>query len=159
MKKWQKITLIVIGTIIIAIILDIVSIYTRNKPIFAIKDDIDCSSNVYRGLLYDTYDCMEYSVPQIVTKWADYSCITEENEMIIGKIKDIKDNYIIITGTSDNIYLKHNDEAHITLSNNPSIKGANNLIIGQFVKIRPTNVQETYPIVVTTDEIEIISGS
>lgn len=71
MKKWLKISLIVVGIFALCIILDIVSIYTRNKPIFAIKNDTD---QVYRGLLYDTYNCSEFPIPQIKAKWNKFSC-------------------------------------------------------------------------------------
>lgn len=74
MKKWLKITLIIAGVFIICVVLDVVSIYTMNKPVFAIKYDCDCADQVYHGLLYDTYNCHEYSAPQIKAKWVKYTC-------------------------------------------------------------------------------------
>ena len=155
MKKWLKISLIVVGVFVLCIILDIVSIYTRNKPIFAIKNDAD---QVYRGLLYDTYNCQEYPTPQIKAKWNKFSCAVSNTQIIIiGKITDIKDNYVVIKGLSDNNYLKTNREAEITLENNPSIKGESNLIIGQYIKLYPISIDEKYPSIITTNEIVVIS--
>ena len=155
MKKWLKISLIVVGLFALCIILDIVSIYTRNKPLFAIKDD---ANQVYRGLLYDTYNCQEYPAPQIKAKWNKFSCtVSNTQNIIIGKITDIKDKYVVINGLSDDNSLKTNEEAEITLENNPSIKGANNLIIGQYIKLYPISIDEKYPSIITTNEIEVIS--
>lgn len=157
MKKWLKISLIVVGVFALCIILDIVSIYTRNKPIFAIKDDCDCSEQVYRGLLYDTYNCLEYPTPQIKAKWNKFSCaVSNTQNIIIGKIIDIKDKYVVINGVSDNNYLKTNQESHISLNNNPKIIGTNDLIIGQCIKLTPISIQETYPTVISTDSINVI---
>lgn len=158
MKKWLKIILTIVGIFILCIVLDIVSIYTRNKPIFAIKDDCDCADQIYYGLFYNTYNCLEYPTPQIKMKWNKFSCKTSNTQnIIIGKITDIKDKYVVINGLSDNNSLKTNEKAEITLENNPIIKGANNLIIGQYIKLYPTSIAEVYPILITTNEIEIIS--
>ena len=70
MKKWLKIGLIIIGVIISCLIIDLVSIFTLNRPIFAIKKD-----GYYMGLFYDTYNCLEYSIPQIKTKGTKFSCM------------------------------------------------------------------------------------
>lgn len=160
MKKSFKIVLIVIGIFVLCIVLDIVSIFTLNKPIFAIKDDCDCTDQIYRGLLYDTYNCLEYPTPQIKAKWTKFSCAENVNTTLIyGKITEIKDNYIVITTLKSNSSIKINDEAHITLSNNPKINGANNLIVGQYIQVKPKFIEEKYPVMITTDEIEIVSYS
>ena len=154
MKKWLKISLIIVEVFALCIILDIVSIYTRNKPIFAINNDAD---QVYRGLLYDTYNCQEYPTPQIKAKWNKFSCaVSNTQNIIIGKITDIKDKYVVINGLSDNNTLKTNQESHINLNNNPKIIVTNNLIIGQCIKLTPISIQETYPTVISTDVINVI---
>lgn len=158
MKKWLKIVLISVGIFAFCIVIDIVSIYTLNKPIFAIKDDCDCTDQVYKGLLYDTYNCWEYPTPQIKMKWNKFSCAGYNTQnIIIGKIIDVKDKYVVVNSLSDNNFLKASGEAEITLENNPNIKGANNLIIGQYIKLYPTSIAEVYPIIITTNEIEVIS--
>lgn len=155
MKKWLKIILIIIGIFIVGIGLDIVSIYTLNKPIFAIKDDCDCADQVYKGLLYDTYNCLEYPNPQIKAKWTKYSC-NDNKGFVIGKIIELKDNYIVIKGVNDNNNLAYDEEAHISLTNNPKIEGTNNLIVGQYIKLIPFTIQEIYPSIMYTNKIEII---
>ena len=96
MKKFIKIFLIIIGIIILSIVIDLVCIFTINRPIFAIKDDCDCLYSVYRGLFYDTYNCPEYSVPQIKAKGTKFSCanvIVDIGDIveIVDTTKDIKD--------------------------------------------------------------------
>lgn len=156
MKKSVKIMIIGIGLTILLIGLDLSSILIINKPIFALKEDCDCADKVYYGLLYNTYNCHKQDKAQIKLKWTKFKC---EKIVIIGKIIDIKDTYLVIKGVSDNNYLKTNDEAHISLINNPKISGANNLIIGQYVKVNSSHINEIYPSLVTTDEIKIISAT
>lgn len=71
MKKWMKITLGVIGGIVLLLIIDLGCIFTINRPLFAIKKD---NGSVYKGILYDTYNCAEYSVPQIKAKGTKFIC-------------------------------------------------------------------------------------
>lgn len=71
MKKWMKITLGVIGGIVLLLIVDLGCIFTINRPLFAIKKD---NGSVYKGILYDTYSCAEYSVPQIKAKGTKFIC-------------------------------------------------------------------------------------
>lgn len=73
MKKGLKITLGVIGGIILLFAIDLICIFTINRPLLAIKKD-----NVYRGLLYDTHLCSEYTVPQIKQKGAKFTCAVLE---------------------------------------------------------------------------------
>ena len=56
---------------IICVSIDLISIFNFNKPVFAIRDD---NLNRYIGLFYDTYDCLEYSVPQIKMKGTKFTC-------------------------------------------------------------------------------------
>ena len=96
MKKFIKIFLIIISIIILSIIIDLVCIFTINRPIFAIKDDCDCLYSVYRGLFYDTYNCPEYSAVQIKAKGTKFSCTNVIVDIgnvvdIVDTTKDIKD--------------------------------------------------------------------
>lgn len=75
MRKWLKVTLLIIGIIIISIIIDIICILYFSRPIFAIKE----SENIYKGIFYDTYNCLEFSIPQIKRKGVKFSCITNIN--------------------------------------------------------------------------------
>lgn len=88
MKKNIKIILTIISIIILCFILDIVCIFTINKPIFAIKKD-----NIYKGIFYNTYNCSEYTVPQIKSKKTKFTC----SDIKIGTVINIKDldNYNI----------------------------------------------------------------
>lgn len=86
MKKWLKIILGFVGMIILCILLDIICIFTINRPIFAIKNE---GANVYKGLFYDTYNCLEYSIPQIKIKCTKFSCTT--GTIDVGKIVEIVD--------------------------------------------------------------------
>lgn len=71
MKKWLKITLGVIGGIVLLLVIDLGCIFIINRPLFAIKKD---NGSVYKGILYDTYNCAEYSVPQIKVKGTKFTC-------------------------------------------------------------------------------------
>lgn len=90
MKKIIKICLIIIGIIILTIIIDLICIFTINRPIFAIKDDCDCLYSIYKGIFYDTYNCPEYSVPQVKAKGTKFSCANIR--IAIGNVVEIVDN-------------------------------------------------------------------
>lgn len=90
MKKWLKITLGIIGIIVLVIVIDITCIFTIHKPLFAIRSENNGSNNeVYHGLFYNTYNCAEYSIPQIKAKWTKFSCAVGKDD--IGKVVEIKD--------------------------------------------------------------------
>ena len=90
MKKWLKITLGVIGGIVLLLVVDLVCIFTILRPLFAIKEDNGDSVNiVYRGLLYDTLYCHEYSTPQVKSKGTKISCAVERVD--VGEVVSIKD--------------------------------------------------------------------
>ena len=89
MKKFIKIFLIIIGIIILSVIIDLICIFAINRPLFAIKDDCDCTYFIYRGLFYDTYNCHEYSIPQIKTKGTKFSCANLRID--IGNVVEIVD--------------------------------------------------------------------
>ncbi len=86
MKKGFKITLGVLGVIVLLFGLDLVCILTINRPIFAIQKE---EGTVYKGFFYDTYSCAEYSVPQIKAKGTKFSC--SDVKLNIGKIVNIID--------------------------------------------------------------------
>lgn len=83
MKRCIKIVIVVI---ILLFIIDIVCIFMVNRPLFAIQND---GGNVYRGLFYDTYNCAEYSTPQIKRKGLKLAC--SDVNVNIGKVVSIKD--------------------------------------------------------------------
>lgn len=90
MKKSKKIILKVIGIFIMLLILDLVCIFLINRPLLAIKQDNGDSVNlIYKGLFYDTYNCHEYSIPQIKLKGTKFACAIERVD--IGKVVKIKD--------------------------------------------------------------------
>lgn len=104
MSKWIKITLGVVGVIVLLFAIDIVCVFTIDKPLFAIKEDNEDSVNlVYKGLLYDTYICHEYSVPQIKRKGSKFSCTLiniVENKESTYKPTDVKNVSISISDIS-----------------------------------------------------------
>lgn len=73
MNKYLKIFLIVIISIFLLVVVDLTCIFTINRPIIAIKKD-----NVYYGIFYDSYHCMEYSVLQIQPKNSKFSCVVSK---------------------------------------------------------------------------------
>lgn len=65
------------GAITLLFGIDLICIFTINKPLFAIKEDNgDSVNSIYRGLFYDTYNCHEYSMPQIKIKGSKFICAT-----------------------------------------------------------------------------------
>lgn len=75
MKNWVKIILGVIGIIVLCIAIDLISIFIFYKPLFAIKQDNgDSVDSIYKGLLYDTYNCHDNSLIKITYKGSDFSC-------------------------------------------------------------------------------------
>lgn len=86
MKKYLKIIFGIIGLIVLLFVIDIVCIFTINRPLFAIQND---GGNVYRGIFYDTYNCMEYSTPQIKAKGTKFTC--SNVKLNVGKVVSIKD--------------------------------------------------------------------
>ena len=97
MKKSLKIILIVIGILILYFIIDLICIFTINRPLFAIREDNGDSVNIiYGGLIYDTYNCFEHSSMQIVFKWKKYSC---DNTINIKKFNNY-DFEVVVTEPS-----------------------------------------------------------
>ena len=93
MKKFIKVFSIIIGIIILSVVIDLVCIFTINRPLFAIKVR---TPYTYIGIFYDTYNCPEYSVPQIKYKGTKFSCAISRSDIgdvveIVDTTKDIKD--------------------------------------------------------------------
>ena len=85
----NKILKIIIGMVIILIfllIIDLASIYINNKPIFAVQAR---QPYTYTGILYNVYNCPEYSTPQIKAKSTKFSCAINTTTSV--KIKEIID--------------------------------------------------------------------
>jgi len=75
MKKWIKIILGVICVVVLLIIIDLICIFTISRPLFAIKTKNNGSVNdIYKGILYDTYFCNNYSITHITYKGSNFSC-------------------------------------------------------------------------------------
>lgn len=90
MNRYLKNTIIITGVIILLLILDLICIFTINRPLLAIKEDNGDSVNlIYRGIIYDTYKCQEYSSPQIKSKNTKFNC--NISRIDIGKVTDIVD--------------------------------------------------------------------
>lgn len=93
MKIFIKVFLIIIGVIFLSIVIDLICIFTINRPIFAIQVR---TPYTYIGIFYNTYNCPEYSVPQLKTKGTKFSCATSRSDIgvvveIVDTTKDIKD--------------------------------------------------------------------
>ena len=73
MKKKMEIGLRIVFRVVfvlfILLILDIAFIYLIDRPIFAIKKD-----NVYRGILFNVYDCGDDLGPQVKFKSNKFTC-------------------------------------------------------------------------------------
>lgn len=117
MKKWLKISLGIIGVIVLLVIIDLVVIFTFQRPLFAVKGVTD---SMYKGLFYDTYVCDEFSIPQIKMKGTKFVCSEESslnrinNQIIEYFSNDNTDyenyvfnyvdleNYVVVVGLLDN---------------------------------------------------------
>lgn len=93
MKKFIKVVLIIIGIIILSIGIDLICIFSINRPIFAIKAK---TPYTYIGIFYDTYNCPEYSAVQIRAKGTKFSCAISSSDIekvveIVDTTKEIKD--------------------------------------------------------------------
>ena len=91
MKKCIKIIMGIILIIILSIIIDLVCIFTINRPIFVVSEDYG-NYAIYRGLFFDTYNCLEYSIPQIKGKGTKFNCPSVKLET--AKVVDIIDKTI-----------------------------------------------------------------
>lgn len=85
-----KIIGIIILLFVVLFVIDIFCIYTLNRPLLGVQND---GGNVYKGLIYDTYNCAEYPAPQIKFKGTKFTCkdIKVSNINIIDKTKENPD--------------------------------------------------------------------
>lgn len=115
MKKFLKVTLIILGVIVLILVLDFSSILLKNKPIFAIRKGPPYK---YVGLFYDTFACPEYPMAQIKMKGSKFLCaVTKEDFIIVDEVKvcdealeeiydDGVNKYYLSCIKSDNVYIK-----------------------------------------------------
>lgn len=90
MKKWLKIVLGIVGAIVLCFALDLIFIFKVNKPLFAVNKSKDGADyKIYHGLFYDTYNCPEYSTPQIKAKGSKFTCSIDRTDS--GKVLEIVD--------------------------------------------------------------------
>lgn len=122
MKKVYKILLAILGIFFLSIIIDLIAILTFNRPLFVISTDNYGEMNkVYRGLLYDTYNCAELPMSQIKFKGVKYSCsnLAIKNNLKISeaKNKEITKATLITDKNEDNyiIYYYGIDSAEIQI--------------------------------------------
>ena len=92
MKKVVKIIVLVLCIIVLCIIVDLAFIFTINRPLFAVPVR---QPYTYTGIFYNTYNCPEYSMPQIKSKGVKFACGITRTEFskvleIVDTTKDIK---------------------------------------------------------------------
>jgi len=86
MKKILKMLLVIVNIIVLSIIIDLICIFTIHRPLFAIKVR---TPYTYTGIFYNTYNCPEYSTPQIKAKGTKFNCAVSRVD--IGKVTEIVD--------------------------------------------------------------------
>ena len=164
MKKWLKITLGVVGGIILLFAIDLICIFTINRPLFAIKEDNGDSVNlIYRGIFYDTYNCHEFSKPQIKVKGAKFTCAViefdegkdnSEEHHFEAKVIEVHDGYIIVEPNENEEERKSSDKFHIDNKNNVKYKK------GQILAITYVGgINESYPAQIGVTNISIIKSN
>ena len=134
MKKNLKIVVGILMVIILYFVIDFICIFTINKPPFAVKEDNgDLVNIIYRGLFYDTYNCIEYSVPQIKSKVAKFTCsINVKEDAELNEVKGVSMTIklgtltktgatVIITDTNKHKY-DYGEEFRIDVKENNSWK-------------------------------------
>lgn len=103
--KRVKIKLFLVSSIFIVIILffiiDFACIFLLDRPMFAIKGNVPYK---YSGLLYDTYRCPEYSVPQVKMKGTKFSCAIDFKYKIVTSEEEVCDN-----ASRTKLYYEEND--------------------------------------------------
>jgi len=117
MKNKVKIVLSIICVIVFFFVVDLICIFTINKPLFAVKDK---NGYVYRGLFYDTYNCPEYSVPQIKLKGLKLSCTPiniqelKESTYVVTDIENVSISISDISLTGATITIKDTNKKPYT---------------------------------------------
>lgn len=87
-----------LSTITLLVIIDLMCVFTINRPLFAIKEN----DQIYRGLFFDTYNCMEYSMMQIKPKGMKMICASDR--LNIGKVIAIEDKTIACVTVKEEFY-------------------------------------------------------
>ena len=95
MKKSLKVIIGIVVIFVLTIIIDLVCIFTINRPLFVVSEDYGDYA-VYKGIFFNTYNCPEYSIPQIKWKGTKFNCANVRSNIgeivdIVDKTKDIKD--------------------------------------------------------------------
>ncbi len=115
MKKELKILLSIVGSICLLLTIDLFCIYALNRPLFAIKRE---NGSVYRGILYDTYCCEEYSVPQIKMKGSKFACHdkreNKESSYQVSDIPNVSAHVFDISSVGATIVIKDTNETPYT---------------------------------------------
>lgn len=155
MKKSLKIILSIIGVIILCFILDFIWIFNFNKPLFAIAAK---QPHTYLGLFYDTYNCPEYSMPQIKSKGTKFACAFEEPEnqehSFYGTILESYPTYMIVKPNEGEEERNSSDKFHIDLTKTNDILYK----VGANVKITYNGfILESYPAQINATKIEVIT--
>ncbi len=91
MKKWIKVFIGIMCVVILIFVIDLICIFTINRPLFAFKAKTRFK---YNGIIYDVYNCPEYSTPQIKGKNAKFSCAVEIKPLKIKEMVDTTKNKI-----------------------------------------------------------------
>lgn len=86
MKKIFKFFIIIVAVIVLCVVLDLVFIFTMNRPLFGIQVR---QPYTYAGIFYNVYNCPEYPMAQIKPKGTKFSCAISRSD--IGKVIDIVD--------------------------------------------------------------------
>lgn len=95
MKKNVNLILRVIIIVILLFIIDLICIFSINKPLLAIKNKNSDSVNIiYKGLIYDTYFCNNYSTTHITYKGSNFTC---DDTIKINKFIDYNFSVMITT--------------------------------------------------------------
>ncbi|MBE6153935.1 MAG: hypothetical protein E7166_06915 [Firmicutes bacterium] len=162
MKKLLKITLGVVGIIILIVIIDLVCIFTINRPIFSQGEDYGTHA-VYKGLFFNTYVCPEFSTPQIKIKGAKYTCAVlevdegkdnSEEHHFKAKVIEVHDGYIIVEPSEGEEERKSSNKFHIDNKNNVDYKK------GQILAITYIGgINESYPAQIGVTNISIVSSN
>lgn len=121
MKKLIKFVFLGIGILIILVLIDLITIFTINRPLFAIKEDNGDSTNlIYRGLFYDTYNCFEYPTPQIKSKMTKFTCTykdfveDKESKYNIVELENVSINVSEVSSTGTIITIKDTNKTPYT---------------------------------------------
>lgn len=86
MKKIFKILISFLVIIVLCLALDLIFIFTMNRPLFGIQVR---QPYTYTGLFYNVYNCPEYPMAQIKSKNSKFSCAISRSD--IGRVVDIVD--------------------------------------------------------------------